>query len=71
MSQMSEGGEGATLIGTLSQIFPFFFSDASPKYRWYRSTYLFATLLQGLFSKGPLKLVLILGSILGSMKWVP
>ena len=24
------GGEGATLIGTLSQIFSFFFSDASP-----------------------------------------
>ena len=31
MSQMSEGGEGSTLIGTLSQIFSFFFSDASPK----------------------------------------
>ena len=30
MSQMSEGGEGATLIETLSQIFSFFFSDASP-----------------------------------------
>ena len=31
---MSEGGEGSTLIGTLSQIFSFFFSDASPnKYR--------------------------------------
>ena len=24
------GGEGSTLIGTLSQIFSFFFSDASP-----------------------------------------
>ena len=31
MSQRSEGGEGSTLIGTLSQIFSIFYFDASPK----------------------------------------
>ena len=29
-SQRSEGGEGSTLIGTLSQIFSIFYFDASP-----------------------------------------
>ena len=33
MSQMLEGG-GSTLIRTLSEIFPFFFSDASPNYNY-------------------------------------
>ena len=51
MSQMSEGGEGSTLIGTLSQIFSFFFSDASPK-RKYRHMFviLFHILSWPLFS---------------------
>ena len=31
MSQRSEGGEGSTLIGTLSQIFSIFYFDGSPK----------------------------------------
>ena len=31
MSQRSEGWEGSTLIGTLSQIFSIFYFDASPK----------------------------------------
>ena len=30
MSQRSEGGEGSTLIGTLSQIFSIFYFDGSP-----------------------------------------
>ena len=34
MSQRSEGGEGSTLIGTLSQIFSIFHFDASPKVKW-------------------------------------
>ena len=34
MSQRSEGGEGSTLIGTLSQIFSIFYFDASPYNVW-------------------------------------
>ena len=32
-SELSEGGGGPSLIGNFSQIFPFFFSDGSPKKR--------------------------------------